>query len=172
MVLVKESPHNLIFRFNSILWGYVSSFIGIALGTATYFAFAQEGNNWIVSCIFVLFSLIFFYSAIYSFNLHRSLEIDESKQVIRYVESSLYKNINWQKNFQHFKEIKTFRPITTAGSFGAKKTKNWSIQLISKEDEVFAIGYNQFGALSRQKAEELVTRIADMMGIPKICIDD
>ena len=172
MVLVEESPQKLRFQFSSRLWGYLTLCIGFVLGIATYFAFSEEGDHWIVTSLIGLLSLVFSYSSIYSFNLHRSLAIDRVKQSIRYVESSLYRSTDWQKGFQEFEKITTFRPITTAGTGGAKKAKNWAIQLISKEGEIFAIGYNQFGALNRQQAERLVTRVADFINIPIELIDD
>lgn len=172
MVLIQETHNNLLFRFNSTLWGYLSLFIGISLGCATFFAFAEEGNTLVVTSIFGLFSLIFIYSSIYSFNLVRTLEIDGAKHSVNYVESSLYKNIKWKKEFHYFEKIKTFRPMTTVGSGGAKKTKNWAIQLISKRGEIFPIGYNQFGALNKQKAEKLVSHVANIMTIDKDIAED
>lgn len=172
MVLVEESSDKLAFRFNSKLWVYLTLSISIVLGIATYFAFLEEGDHSIVVSIFGLLTLIFLYSSIYSFKLHRSLELEKGQQIIRYVESSLYKNIAWQKGFQDFQKIKSFRPITTAGSGGAKQAKSWTVELISKEGETYSIGYNQFGALNRLQAEKLVSRVADMMSIQKDIVVD
>jgi hypothetical protein len=146
--------------------------VAIVLGITAFFAFTEAGSHWIVACLIGLLSLIFIYSSIYSFALHRSLGIDSIKQSIEYVESGLYRRVTWNKGFQDFKMVKTFRPITTAGAGGAKKAKNWTILLISKEGEMFSIGYNQFGALNRQQAEKLVTRVADLVKIPIDIIDD
>lgn len=165
MVLTHESPHQLLFQFNSTLWGYLTLAIGIILGIATYFALLRDDASWMIVMIFGVFSLLFLYSSLYSFKLRRSLAIDTIQQVVKYEEASLYKAIKWRKDFQSFKDIKTFRRRDRHAS-------NWSIQLTSNEDEVFAIGYNQFGAMSRQKAEELLNRIAAMMNVRKEIIDE
>ena len=119
-----------------------------------------------------LFTFLFLYSSIYSFKLLRSLEINNKEQIVQYKETSLYKNIKWRKDFRDFKSIKTFQPLTTATSPGVRKAINWSIQLITNDNEVFDLGYNQFGALKRDKAEELVNRIALIMDIKKEVIDE
>jgi len=171
MVLTYESPYKLLFMFKSILWGCITFFISLSLGIATYFAFMREDANWTITVIFGLFSFLFLYSSIYSFKLHRSLEIDNLGKIVKYKESSMYKNITWQKNFQGFKLIKAFRPLMTVTSSGGRPARTWSIQLISNEGEIFEIGYNQFGAMNRKKAEELLNRIAVIMGIKQEIID-
>lgn len=172
MVLTQENPHKLLFQFKSILWGWITLFISFALAIATYFALLTDETSWVALGTFVLFTLLFLYSSIYSFKLRRSLEINKREQLVKYKESSLYKNLQWQKGFQSFKEIKTFRPLTTATSPGGRRALNWSIQLISNEDEIFDLGYNQFGAMKRQKAEELVGRIAALMDIRPEVVDN
>ena len=172
MVLVEETDHRLLFRFNSTLWGYLTFFIAIVLGIATYFAFAEKDDNFIVTSILGLLAAAFTYSSIYSFKLRRTLEIDGPRHRIRYVESSLYRNVRWEKEFREFEKIRAFRPIARVGSGGARKARSWAIQLMSRRGEMFAIGYSQFGALSKEKAEELATRVADMTRIQKEVIDD
>lgn len=172
MVLTHESPDILVFQFKSNLWGYITLAISMSLGIATYFAFLREDANWIILAILGLFTSLFLYSSIYSFKLLRSLEINKIKQIVQYKESSLYKNIQWRKGFQKFKSIKTFQPLTTATSPGGRRAINWSIQLIANDNEVFDIGYNQFGAMTREKAEELINRLAVIMDIKKEIIDE
>jgi len=171
MVLTHDAPHNLRFEFKSILWGCISLLIGVSLGVATYFAVFREDAHWIVLLILGLLTLLFLYASIYSFTLRRSLEIDDTERVVTYQEASLFKNITWQKKFQSFKLIKAFRPQTTATSSGGRPAVNWSIQLISKEEEVFEIGYSQFGAMTRNKAEELVNRIAMILSVQQEIVE-
>ena len=171
MVLTKENPYKLLFEFKSVLWGCITLFISIFLGIATYFAFMRDDSGWIILAILGIFSLLFLYSSVYSFKLRRSLEIDNLEQVVKYKESSLYKNISWRKDFQNFRLIKAFRPLTTATSSGGRPAITWIIQLISNEGEVFDIGYNQFGAMNRNKAEVLLKRIATIMNIEQEIID-
>ncbi len=171
MVLTNESPHKLLFEFNSTLWGYVTLLISGILGVATYFALLKVGLSNVIPFIFGFFCLLFLYSSIYSFKLRRSLEINGADHVVEYKESSLYKGKKWRKDFQSFKSIKAFRPLSTATSSGGRRAINWSIQLISNDDEIFDIGYSQFGAANRKKAEELIHRIATIMGINHEVVD-
>jgi len=171
MVLTQESPHRLLFQFKSVLWGYITLSISISLCIATYLALQKTDVGWLVLTIPGILSLLFLYSSIYSFNLCRSLEIDQIEQVVRYKESIRNRKIEWRKDFRDFKSIKIFRPLTTATSPGGRRAINWSIQLISNEDEVFDIGSNQFGAMNRKKAEELLGRIVAIMGIRQEIVD-
>ena len=171
MVLTHDTPHKIRFEFKSILWGCLSLLIGVSLSVATYVAVFKEDAHWIVLLILGLLTLLFLYASIYSFTLRRSLEIDETERIVTYQEAGLYKNLTWQKSFQSFKLIKAFRPQTTATSSGGRPAINWSIRLISKEEEIFEIGYSQFGAMTRHKAEELVHRIASTLGVQQEIVE-
>lgn len=171
MILTDESPNKLLFEFKSDLWGYITLFISSLLAVASYFAVTTVDSNWIVNFIFIFFTLLFLYSSIYSFKLSRSLEIDNSTRTVNYHESSLYRNAKWVKDFQLFKLVKAFRPLSTATSLGGRKAINWSIQLVSNEGETFNIGYNQFGATSRKKAEALVNQMATTMSLDQEIIE-
>ncbi len=165
MVLTQDEPHRLGFEFSSLLWGCISFLVSGALGIATYFAFLEEDANGFILFILGLFTGLFFYAAVYSFSLRRILEIDDRQRVVKYRQSSLYQNISWQKPFGAFKAIKAFRLQSTATSSGGRRAINWTIQLISVENEKYEIGYNQFGAMSREQAEKLVNLIAMIMDV-------
>lgn len=166
MVLTDDNSGRLLFSFNSKLWGYITLGAGCVLATGTYYAANEEGGHWLITSFFGLLTLLFLYSSLYSFRLRRSLEIDGTSKVVNYNESGLYHTVAWRKNFSEFTEVKGFRPITTAGEGGAKKAKSWAIQLTAANGEIFPLGFNQFGALHRDKAEILVLRIAQLMKIP------
>lgn len=172
MVLVHESPDKLLFKFSSTLWGFVTLFISLILGVGTYYALFRENTSWIILVILLLLTLLFLYSSIYSFKLKRTLEINNTGQFVKYTLSNLYKNINWHKEFGDFRSVKVFRPVSTINSPGVTRAKNWYIQIIANDGEIFQVGYNQFGSISRRKAEQLMDRIAGMMDIEKEIIDD
>ncbi len=166
MVLTDQNPNKLLFEFKSNIFGYIGLFFGFLFMVASYFAVTANANL-IVNSILILFTVLFLYSSIHSFKLSRSLEINRFSGIVNYHESSLYKKVNWSKEFDAFKLIKAFRPLSIATSPRGYKAVNWSIQLITNQNEIFDIGYNQFGAISYDKAEALVDRVASMMSLEK-----
>ena len=166
MVLAKEAPEQLIFRFRNRLWGIIAVAMGVVL-IAAAIGYQLHHHLAVVEAVIVYgFAAIFFYSALYCFTADQFLVVDGKAGTVRFHKSNLYGKAEWERRGTQFVEIKVFRPQASRGG----RARNWAIMLVSVDGRQLFLGENEFGSFTRKGAVDLAEKVA-RLALIKITAD-
>lgn len=164
LTLNTETPEQINFVYQSKKHAFLFGIFAISLAYVV-FQFSDEIKNthiyvyWF--CCFLAGAL--FFGTISTFLTNCNLEIDKTKKQVRYSLFSLFGKDKWERNFDAFKEIKIYRPISGPNSAG--HAAFLKILLTTNKGEEIPLGTGMLGTANQQKVKQLTNKLSEIMSL-------
>ena len=165
LTLVSDKPDKMVFEYQSRKYAILFGAVAISL-IYTVWRFGEEIKN--VHLYIYWFSYFlagaFCFGSISTLLTKCSLELNMLRKQVRYSLSSLLGKTKWERNFDDFKEIKIYRPLTgLAGRAG--HAVFLKILLVTNNAEEIPLGTGMLGVYGKEKAREFADKISKSISL-------
>jgi len=167
LTLINDKPEKMAFLYQSKKYAILFGIFAITFSYLLW-RFGNEIKNVNIYIYWFSFALAgaLFLGTITTLLTNCILEIDASRKKVSYSLTTLFGKTEWERNFDYFKEIRIYRPMTSSGNAG--HAAFLKVLLTTGKGEEIPLGTGMLGTNNKQKTRKLAEKISNIMSLSVI----